>query len=461
MNRLALLILIALPLAAQEARLASDYEIAQMEQQLARSHDFASQLSGRLNLGDARLARNEKSLARAEYAKALGLAERERVSARRNASLTRYADATSYAALAEAKLGRDAHAFALLEEATRYASDDPETWNLYASAMRILGHPRKAISAARNAVAAAKKPLDVAIYQYALATALLDAGDTGEAQHLLVTVTTSLRSDEFALLRNQAAKQEAFEVYSSARGDVDAYVSLLNRSQLRLGALYEERGDADAARTQYERVLEGRSDDVTALAALARLARDPEEGERLYGDAFLANPFSIALVRAYRVWLHDHPDTTPSTETQRALAQLQSGDLRGARTRLDFLLEKFPENETLRALRREADAPRTITLPSASPTASELRALIAGFEQLTPEQRASLDATTFTSDVVFDGERGTTFASGTIDGVRFRFSEPMIFNGTFDPHSRLTYRILGVGEGDALLLEPEALEAQP
>jgi tetratricopeptide (TPR) repeat protein len=458
MRRLALILCIALPLAAQEARLASDYEIAQMEQQLARSHDFASQLSGRLNLGDARFARNERSLARAEYAKALDLSERERIASRRNANLTRYADATAYAALAEAKLGRDAHAFELLEEATRYASDDAETWNLYASAMRILGHPRKAISAARNAVAAAKKPLDVAIYQYALATALLDAGDASEAQRLLADVTSSLRSNEFALLRAQAAKQEAFEVYSSARGDVDAYVSLLNRSQLRLGALYEERGDVDAARTQYERVLEGRTDDVTALAALARLANDPAEGERLYGDAFLANPFSMPLVREYRKWLRAHRDTKPSTETQRALVQLERGNTRAARVTLDALLEKFPENETLRALRREADAARTITLPSATPTATELRALLDGFEQLTPEQRAALDATTFTSSVIFDGEPGTTFASGTIDGVPFRFSEPTIFNGTFATHARLTYRILGVGEGAALLLEPVGVQ---
>src|SRR5687767_9551190 len=191
-----------------QARFASDFEIAQMEQQLARSHQFEAQLSGRLNLGDVRTARNELSLARAEYAKAADLAERERLAARRDSSLTRYANATAYAALAQAKLGREARSFELLEEAARYVSDDAETWNLYASAMRILGHPRKAISAARNAVAVAEKPLDLVVYQHALATALIETGETSEAERLLATVTETLRSAKFALLREQAARQE-------------------------------------------------------------------------------------------------------------------------------------------------------------------------------------------------------------------------------------------------------------
>ncbi|HUR83626.1 MAG TPA: hypothetical protein VM733_22910, partial [Thermoanaerobaculia bacterium] len=266
-----------LVLVLAQARLASDFEIAQMEQQLARSRDFESQLSGRLNLGDVRAARNEVSLARAEYERAYELAEKERLDARRQSRLTRYANATSYAALARAKLGDETRAFLLLEEAARYASDDAEAWNLQASAMRVLGHPRKAIAAARNAVLVAKEPLDVAVYQHALATALIDAGDDAEAEQLLVTVTTALRSDTFASLRKQAANAEAFEIYSSARGDVAAYVSLLNRSQLRLASLYEKRGAIDLARAEYRRVLEGRSDDVIALAALARLASSNDE----------------------------------------------------------------------------------------------------------------------------------------------------------------------------------------
>lgn len=447
-------LLFAVLLAQQ--RLASDFEIAHMERQLAQTRTFDAQISGRLNLGDVRAARNEPSLARAEYARALQLAERERLDARRGSSLTRYANATSYAALAQAKLGRDAQAFELLEEAARYVSDDAETWNLYASAMRVLDHPRKAISAARNAVAVAKKPLDLAVYQHALATALVDAGETAEAERLLATVTESLRSPQFEMLREEAAQREAFHVYTTARGAVAAYVSLLNRAQLRLGALYEARGAREAARTQYRRVLEGRTDDVTALAGLARLAPTSAEAEQLYHDAFQANPFSPALIREYR-----KSSVKPTTDMQRALVHLDRGELRAARVIFDALLEKFPQNETLLSLRRDAEGSAAIALPSPTPTTPELRALINNFERLTPEQRTALDQATFTSVVTFDGEPGNTFASGTIDGVAFRFPEPTIFDGTFPTTARLTYRILGVGENDALLLEPLGLEGAP
>lgn len=446
MKRLALVIVLGFPLAAQ-TRIASDFEIAQMEKQLARSREFEAQLSGRLNLGDVRAARNELSLARAEYQKAFDLAERERLAARRDSSMGRYANATSYAALAQAKLGRDARAFVLLEEAARYASDDAEAWNLYASAMRILGHPRKAIAAARNSVAiAANKPdkLDLAVYQHALATALIEANEFKEAETLLVTVTESLRSRDFENLQREVARQESFEVYSSARGDVAAYVSLLNRAQLRLASLYERRGDHARARVQYERVLAGRSDDVTALAALGR-----------YDEAFAANPFSMTLVRQYQRHLRVHPESG-GRGVQLALQQMARGELRAARETLDALLAKFPANETLRTLRRDAEGAKA-AIPSASPTAAELRVLLNGFEQLAPEELASLDRTTFTSIVRFEGD---VFESGTIDGVPFRFSGPVQFEGTFDITAplRLTYRILGVSR-DALLLEPLRLEA--
>lgn len=464
--RYVLLFALALPLAAQ-SRLASDFEIAQMEKQLARSKEFEAQLSGRLNLGDVRAARSERSLARAEYLKAYDLARRERLAARRDSSLTRYANATSYAALAQAKLGREAEAFALLEEAARYASDDAEAWNLYASAMRILGHPRKAMSAARNSVAIAgtkSDRLDLAVYQHALATALIEAGEPREAETLLATVTESLRSREFEALQREAARAESFEVYSSARGDVAAYVSLLNRAQLRLASLYERRGDTARARAEYERVLAGRTDDVVALSALARLARSDEERERYYAEAFEANPFSLALVREYQKQLRDRTPAVDASTTggavRKALAQLARGGWRGARESLDALLAKFPANETLRMLRREAEGASAVSLPSATPTTSELRALLGNFERLTPEQRAALDQATYTSVVEFEG---TAFESGTIDGVPFRFANATLFDGTFDITKplRLTYRILGVtrsGDADALLLEPVRLE---
>jgi tetratricopeptide (TPR) repeat protein len=470
MRRLLLTAVFALPVFAQEPRLASDFEIAQMEKQLASSRDFEAQLSGRLNLGDARATRREGSLARVEYSRALELATKERLSARREAKMTRYAMATSYAALAEAKLGRTADAFALAEEAVRYSSDDPESWNLYASALRILGKPLKAVSAARNAVALAKRPLDLAVYQHALATALIDARQVDEAEKLLLAVVRSLRSEAFRSLRADVERAESFEVHSSARGDVAAYVSLLNRTQLRLASLYETRGDEAPAREQYSRVLDARSDDATALAGLARLSPDNER-ERRYAEAFEANPFSPSLVREYRAHLRDHADaaieaTTTGGRMRRALAQLSRGDLRAARATLDELLEAFPQNETLRALRREAEG-GTPTLPPEDPTSQELRALLGAFEKLAPEQRVALDQAIFTSTVVFPTARSangqTVFESGTIGAVAFRFAEPTIFTGTFEANAplRLTYRIAGVtklGDGDALLLEAVRLE---
>jgi tetratricopeptide (TPR) repeat protein len=474
-------ILLLLAVLAQ-TRIASDFEIAQMEKQLAGTRSFEAQLSGRLNLGDLRASRSELSLARAEYTKAYDLASRERLDARKDSKLARYANATSYAALAQAKLGREASAYELLEEAMRYASDDAESWNLYASAMRVLGYPKKAVNAARNAVALAEKPLDVAIYQHALATALIESGQPQEAERLLVTVTESLRSPKFDALRREAARTESFEIYSSARGDVAAYVSLLNRAQLRLASLYEQRGDVASARRQYERVLEGRTDDPIALAALARLSPSDET----YAEAFEANPFSLSLVREYQRYLRTvilsgardlggrgspdeprsatrapDPSLTLGMTVRNVLIQLSRGETRAARETLDALLAKFPENETLRILRREAEA-TNVVLPSPNPTRAELRTLLENFERLTPEQRVALDQTSFTSAAVFDNASvandQTTLASGTIDGVPFRFSEPMMFAGTFGANVHLTYRILGVSR-DALLLEP--LGVQP
>ncbi len=464
MKRFLLALVLATQTFAQTQRIASDFELAQMEKQLATSRSFEAQLSGRLNLGDVRAARNELTLARDEYAKALQLAERERRDARLDSSLSRYAVATSYAALAQAKLNRPNEAMALLEEALRYASDDPETWNLYSSAMRILGKPQKAVSAARNAVAVVDpaKKLDVAVYQHALATSLLEAGEEREAQTLLETVTETLRSKTFERLQNEAARLESFEIYSSARGDVAAYVSLLNRAQLRLAALYEKQNELAKARTQYERVLAARSDDVMALTALARLASSDAERERLYTNAFEANPFSLPLIREYRTYVREHPRTSGGTQLQRALQQLERGETRAARESLDALIATFPRNETLRRLRVEAEGAQSITIPSSTPTATELRALLDGFERLTPEQRVTLDETTFANEVRFDGEAGSTFESGVIENVPFRFAQPTQFAGTFETRVRLTYRILGVTkheDRDALLLEPVKLEA--
>jgi len=474
---------VAIPAFAQTTRIASDFEIAQMQQQLARSHDFLSQLSGHLNLGDARLTRGESSLARREYAQAYELAANERLDARRASDLARYVTATSYAALAEGKLGRDAHAFELSEEAIRYESGEAKTWNLYASTMALLGKPAKAASASRNAVALARRDLaqspgldnrlDLAVYEYALASALNETGQTREAEQLLVEVTSSLRSPDFDFVRAQIAHLEAFESYSSPRGQAAAYISLLNRSQLRLAALYESRGDAERARQQYENVLAARSDDPTALAAIARLSQSGEH----FAEAFDANPFSLPLVRDYQRYLATHrgdqaEGDSAGARMRRVLIAMNRGELQTAKTTLDQLDQQFRDNDTLRTLRAELNKPseapaflRT-AVATATPSAADLRSLIALFndDRLTPEQRTALDKLTMTNVAQFDDARSenhqTIFEKGDIDGVRFRFSEPMAFNGDFAAHAplRLTYRVLGA-TNDELLLEPIQLEA--
>lgn len=469
---LLLLALAAFSAEAQTARIASDFEIQQMERQVAGAHDFLSQLSGHLNLGDLRMARSESVQAAAEYAKAAEIAANERLAARRAGDMTRYATATSYAALTQAKLGKSADAFALSEEAIRYASDSAKTWNLYASAMSEAGLVAKAASLSRNAVAIARREvqlspsvanrLDLAIYQYSLASALLQLHQNAEGEELLRTVVDTLRSDAFGSLRRDVARNESFEIYSSARGDASAYVSLLNRSQLRLAALYEERGDVARAREQYANVLTARSDDPTALTAMARLATTPAERERYYAEAFDANPFSISLIRDYQRLLRDvQPpasvqDDSTGARVRLALQQMQKGELPAARSTIDALLEKFPKNDTLLLLRREIDLQRE--------TGAGLRGLIARFNdnRLTAEERAELDQKTFTGIVIFSA--GPPFESGTVDGVPFRFSAPTTFNGTFAPGTplRLTFRILGATQlqgADALLLEPLHLEA--
>ena len=483
MKRLLLMLAFAMPAFGQTTRISSDFEIAQMQQQLARSHDFVSQLSGHLNLGDARLARSESTLARREYAQAYEIASKERLDARHASDLARYATATSYAALAEAKLGRDANAFELSEEAIRYESGDAKTWNLYASTMSLLHKPAKAASASRNAVALARRDLaqssdtgnriDLAIYQYALASALIETRQTSEAERLLVEVTSSLRSPAFDFVRAQIARLEAFENYSSARGEAASYISLLNRSQLRLASLYESRGDTERARQQYENVLAARSDDPTALAAIARLS---QSGDR-FAEAFDANPFSLSLVRDYQHYLTTHRDEQAEGDSagariRRVIIAMNRGESQAAKSALDQLEKQYPDNDTLRTLRTELDRPNQAPaflragVTTATPSASELRSLIAMFNdnRLTPEERTALDKIALTSAAQFDERKDapanqTSFESGEIDRVRFRFSEPMAFNGDFAAHAplSLTYRILGASN-DELLLEPIQLE---
>jgi tetratricopeptide (TPR) repeat protein len=472
MRRSFIVALLAVATTAHAQRISSDFEIAQMKEQIAKSRSFSAQVSGHLNLGDLYAARNERSTSIAEYSQARDIAAAQRRDSRADGDLARYATATSFAALAEAKLGNGTAAFTLAEEAIRYRSDSAETWNLYSSAMSILHKPQKAVSAAQNEVQIAKDPLDVDVYRYSLASALSDAGRNNEAEQLLVTVTNDLRGPRFESLRKEIARSESFEINSSTRGDAAAYLSVLNRTQLRLASLLERRGDVAGARAQYQRVLESRTDDATALAGIARLTKSESD----FAAAFDANPFSLPLIRDYQRFIASNggagEDTrAPSTgaRMRNLLAQMSRGENRAARESIDGLLKEFPSNETLKLLRRETegngDTPAFLTGASGPPRATDLRQLIALFEdeRLTPEQRTTLDTLTLESIVTFESANAsagqTVLERGTIEGVPFRFSEPTIFSGTFAANTplRLTYRILGAS-GDALLLEPLRLE---
>lgn len=466
-------LVVAAATTAHAQRISSDFEIAQMKEQIAKSRSFSAQISGHLNLGDLYAARNERSTSIAEYSQARDIAAAQRRDSRADGDLARYATATSFAALAEAKLGNGSAAFTLAEEAIRYRSDSAETWNLYSSAMSILQKPLKAVSAAQNAVRIARDPLDVDVYRYSLASALSDAGRNNEAEQLLVTVTNDLRGPRFESLRKEIARSESFEINSSTRGDAAAYLSVLNRAQLRLASLLERRGDVAGARAQYQRVLESRTDDATALAGVARLTKSDSD----FAAAFDANPFSLPLIRDYQRFIASNGATAgedtraPSTgaRVRNLLAQMSRGENRAARESIDSLLKEFPSNETLKVLRRETEGsgetPAFLTGASGPPRAADLRQLITlfGDDRLTPEQRTTLDTLTLESIVTFDSANAsagqTVLERGTIEGVPFRFSEPTIFSGTFAANAplRLTYRILGAS-GDALLLEPLRLE---
>ncbi|HEY2324639.1 MAG TPA: tetratricopeptide repeat protein [Thermoanaerobaculia bacterium] len=453
-------------LPAQETRIASDFEIRQMERQAAAAKDFESQLSAHLNLGDLHLTRNENAAARDEYRKVLAIAANERADARKDGNLAKYATATMYAGFVHAKLGDEREAFELLDEATRYAGDNAKTWSLYAEAMGELSYREKAAAGARNAVAVAEwkgeSSLDLAVYRFTLSAYV----PRPEATKLLEDVVATLKSHEFDRVRKEVARRESFESYSTVRDDATAYVSLLNRSLLSLALSYEANGDVARARKTYQDVLAARSDDPTALAAIARLSHSNDERARYFIDAFDANPFSLDTIHAYEQWLRAggsiHDDSTSAgAQVRHAVEQL----VRGERPSLDALMKQFPGNDTLRELatpRSHAPAFLAGSATSVSPTAEELRDLMQ--LDLTPDQRVALDRITFISSVTFNPRPPapagqTIFESGTIGDVPFKFSEPIAFAGTFPTTARLTYRILGVS-GNTLLLEPVKLEGQ-
>ena len=236
----------------------------------------------------------------------------------------------------------------------------------------MLGHPRKAVSAARNAVARrAKKPSrrsrststrwprrSSMRARRAKAEQLLDDGRRRRCAR-----TSSRRC------RERGRAQESFEVYSSARGDVAAYVSLLNRAQLRLGALYEARGDrerrAHAIRARARRphaTTRPRSPRSRDWRTIRRSASGCTRGVRREPVLDAAR----TRVPASGCTTHRGQPKPSTANAARARAIGATATCAPRARRSTRCWQKFPANETLRALRREAEASRTLALPSAT-----------------------------------------------------------------------------------------------
>lgn len=456
MKRLALLLALAVPLAAQTTRMASDYEIREMQAQVAGANDFSSQVSGHLNLGDLRVTRNEKELAMQEYSTARAAAEKERMQSRRESQLEKYAVATLFAALAEAKMGHEVPAFELAEDGIRFGQDSSQLWNVYSSTMSAMHKSGKAIAAARNAIELEKDPINLEIDRLSLALSLDENHESAEAIKELEKIVASLKSSKFDSLRKQVAQSESFQEYSTVRNDVSAYVTIMIRAQQQLANLYERRGDPELARRTYREVLKTRTDDPVALGELARLTSSAEG----FSEAFDANPFSMDLIDAYKEFAHnrrlDTNGTSNGAQMRRAIEQMVRGEDLAARRTLDALAMKFPNNAAITKLVREVDA------RSGGDFIKDLRATLTMLAQdrVTAEQRAQLDKTILTGTAIFDA---LPFETGTIDSIPFRFSEPIAFKGTFAAKTplKLTYRILGATESNgasALLLEPIKVE---
>lgn len=513
-----LLIVFASAAFASEGRLTSDYEIETARRQLAAARTPAARFAPHLNLGDLFSARHEAEPARHHYGEALSLAEEMARSARDRSDFSGYADATAYRGAALAKLGRAGEAWAAFEEALRYAADEARLWNLYASGMRVARLPRKAEAAARNAVFLAaerserdaKALLDLAVYRYALAGAILEQrpGDA-EAGSLLETIVSDLDSPALASVRESARRNEKFEVYSIVRSDADALVSLRTRALLLLARHHESRGELGAARQAWQRVLSFREDDAIALAGLARIASGVAETERLHQAALEANPWSVPLLRNYEryaagggtpepegsgaaaglrraLWLLANGRGAEASAVSQALERehgsratihyvrarsaIAIGELEQARSFAE-MLGNLPEASILLreiAARRDSidEASRllaTLESPVVDPdpaTLLSLGRLLAAGLPAAELQRA--DALIFASRVELDEpldrrEGVTLFASGSIDGHPFRFSVPTAFRGelTAGAH-RLEYRLAGTS-GETLLLEPIGL----
>ena len=527
---LSFLAVIPAVLQAAQPRLSSDFELQAARDQLRAAQDPSSRIAAHLNLGDVEKSRGDVESSREQFSSAAMLARTTAAESRTRGHIESYARMTAWSGMAMAKLGLDVEAVGAFEESIRYLSDSPAIWNLYASAMTVLGRSDRAISFAANAVAVAPKGtsaseiLDLDVYKYSLASALLaknDSANSREAQKLLEEIDQSLDGKPFSRIRNEIARNEQFEIFSTASGDGAAYLSLWNRSHLRLGQVYETGGHTADARLAYRKVLVLRTDDAEALTGMARLAVNAAERDDYFRAAFSADPFSFPLLNAYRNALAGSPSglrspdgDSPGARLQRAVLASRDGrsgesdrllkDLDkefGPQRVIDFLLAKNaaargdfeaarsmsssgslpePERAELRSMVRNADAGSRHALELLVPahesprllSPEELQSLIALFRspEITAEQRTAFDATAFHSTARFaepvaKDDSTTTFSSGNIGSIPFRFSSPTRFQGTYDGASALDleFRILGLSEEagrEIVLLEPIRLTGQ-
>jgi tetratricopeptide (TPR) repeat protein len=513
----ALLLAVALAHAApgSQERITSDFEVATAERSLETAGTSADLITAHLNLGDLRAQRMELERSRGHFSEAEALSQAAAADARRRSDFEVYSMMTAYRGIAFAKLGLAAAAFGAFEESLRYQSDNARVWNYYASAMMVLGRPEKAAAVARNAVLLAEEKsaasqsaadlLDLAIYRYALAGALLE-GDpaSGEAAELFSSIVDLLGSSRFAALRRQIGRAESFEVFSFVRSDADAWLSLYNRSLLRLGRMRASGGDLAGARQAFLRVLERRSDDPLALAALASLSAGDADRERLFAESFAANPFSPTTILEYERHAREGSPEPSGGAVQRALWLIASDRAGEARSLVASLATRNPENaaisflearialasgdldaagaiarrlpvgfrdaieaDRVHAASARSDASSVLSrLTDRSPVPADdelLRAILPLLISLDPEIRERLDRTIFSSIATMDEPSSssagvTVFNSGSVGDVRFRFSIPTAFRGEFrGERLRIGYRVTGA-DRETLLIEPVGIE---
>jgi tetratricopeptide (TPR) repeat protein len=522
---LAFLSVVTGSLFAQSSWVATDYEIAAAEKGLDQ-RDPLEVMAAHLNLAELRRSRNEIATAAAHETRAIEIATEQRAIFWSRGDLRDYATATAWLAFAHALSGDAGRAWLLYEEALRFSADSPRLWNLYASGLGRSGRHASAIAAARTAVAisedgAARDPrprtlLDVGIYRHALAAALLrrNGGSAAEAEALLGSVIELLEAPTFEEIRARAARTEHFEVISSVRSDVAAWVSLDIRSRLRLGLLLETAGRADEAREVFRTVLRRRSGEPVALEALLRLTQNRTERAQLFEEAFEANPFSFELLQAFERHLRREPagrepeGVSPGTMVRRTVVLLHL-DRRGeAEALARQLLGRYPGNDALRwlLLRSIAESrpeeARSLAAEIREPTirrsaqsitasgearrhegrqvlaqlgaeprrigSSDLAAVAALLREggLAPGELETLDRAVVSAHATFDrpilDDETTILAAGMIGETAFRFPQPVRFLGRFTgTEFVLMFRILGItDDGTALLLEPLGVEPQ-